>query len=154
MNVNVTSSQMNPRRIVAGFVLVFAIAGCSSSQQTSAADSVKQLDAACTKVRELNAQVDALNLDDKGSAALDDPTTKALLDETAAATAELAKRVDTVATNNQGAVGKLKRGFDKNRKLINEISSFATSESKDSMADKARKLRKVADIIGADSCAK
>jgi outer membrane murein-binding lipoprotein Lpp len=142
------------RRAALVAAIVIAVSGCSSSQQKSAADSVKQLDAACTKVRDLNAQVDALNLEDKGAAALDDPKTKELLDETAAATAELAKQVDTAATNNQGAIGKLKRGFDKNRKLINEVSSFATSESKESLADKARKLRKVADIIGADSCAK
>ncbi len=134
--------------------LVITASGCSSSQQQSAAESVKRLDAACTKVRDLNAQVDALNLDDKGAAALDDPKTKELLDQTAAATTELAKQVDTAAANNQGAIGKLKRGFDKNRKLIDEVSSFAASESKDSLADKARKLRKIADIVGADSCAK
>jgi hypothetical protein len=134
-------------------MVVGMLSSCSSSQQQSAADSVKQLDAACTKVRDLNAKVDSLHLEEKGASALDDPNTKKLLDEASVATADLAKQVDRAATKDQGPIGNLKRGFDKNRKLIDDISSFAETESKDSLADKARKLRKVADIIGADSCA-
>jgi outer membrane murein-binding lipoprotein Lpp len=147
---------MGFRKVAIGAVATLftcGLASCSSSQQTAASDSVKQVDAACAKVRELNNQVDALNLDDKTSKALDDPNTVELLQKAADATPDLSNKVNEAATQNQGRLGKLKATFDNNRELISEVSDFAATESKDSLRDKARQLRKVADIVGADACA-
>jgi outer membrane murein-binding lipoprotein Lpp len=129
------------------------LTGCSSAQQQSAADSVTQLNDACAKVRELNTQVQALNLDDKGQAALDDPKAKALLDEASKATQDLATQLDAKAKADGGKLGELRRKYEDNKKVIGEVASFAKDESKDSLKDKARRLKKVADIVGADNCA-
>ncbi len=137
----------------AGGLLVAVLGACSSAQQEASSDSVKQVDAACAKVRELNTQVDALNLDDKTSAALNDPKTVELLQKASDATSELADTINQAASNDKGRLGKLKKSFDDNRKLIDDLSKFAADESKDSLQDKARKLRKIADLVGADSCA-
>lgn len=144
---------MGFRIVAVGTLLAGVLVSCSSAQQSAASDSVKQVDAACAKVRELNTQVDALNLDDKTSKALDDPNTVELLQKAADATADLSDKINAAATQNQGRLSKLKKTFDNNRELINDLSDFAATESKDSLKDKARQLRKVADIVGADACA-
>ncbi len=143
----------SPKRLVVSCIAVFTLASCSSGQQQTAKESVEQIDASCKKVRELNEEIEALNLDETGSKALDDPKTQELLEKAASATSELSKQIEEAANKDEGAIGKLKRSFDKNRELIDDVVDFAETESKDSLRDKARQLRKVADIVGADSCA-
>jgi outer membrane murein-binding lipoprotein Lpp len=132
-------------------VLVF-LAGCSSSSPT-ATESISKLNESCAKVRELNEQVQALNLDEKGQAALDDPKAKELLDEAAKATEELQTQLDAKAKADDGKLGELRRKYEDNKETIGDVADFAATESKDTLKDKARQLKKVADIIGADNCA-
>ncbi len=130
-----------------------ALAGCSSANQQNATESITKLNDACAKVRDLNDQVQALNLDDKGEAALEDPKAKALLDEASKAAAELSAQLDAKAKADSGKLGELRRKYEDNKKVIGEVASFAKDETKDSLQDKARRLKKVADIVGADDCA-
>jgi outer membrane murein-binding lipoprotein Lpp len=133
--------------------LTIVATGCSSTSQQTATESITKLNDACAKVRDLNDQVQALNLDDKGEAALDDPKAKALLDEASKAAAELSTQLDGKAKADGGKLGELRRKYEDNKTVIGEVASFAKDESKDSLKDKARRLKKVADIVGADNCA-
>jgi hypothetical protein len=134
-------------------LLAALLVGCSTAQKEAAGDSVTQLNAACAKVRELNKEVEALNLDEKGLEALDDPETKKLLDEASKAASELATQLETKSKENTGKLGDLVRKYDENKELIGEVADFAADESKDSMKDKVRRLKRVADLVGADNCA-
>ncbi len=110
------------------------------------------LDAACQRVREVNSQLEALNLDEKGAEIMKDPKVNDLLKQSSEATKDLANKVDAVAAADKGRVGQLRNTFDKNKELIGKIGSFVASESIDEARDNARKFRKLADIIGAESC--
>jgi hypothetical protein len=140
-------AQVKSARIALVSVLC-ALSACSTSSKQAVAD----LDAACQKVREVNAQVAALKLDEKGAEVMKDPKVNELLKQSSEATKDLANKVDAVATADQGRVGQLRNSFEKNKDLIGKIGSFVASESIDEARDKARKLRKLADIIGAESC--
>ena len=82
-----------------------------------------------------------------------DPRVNDLLKESSEATSDLAKKVDAAATKDQGRIGQLRKTFEKNKELIGKVGDFVVSESIDDARDKARKLRKLADMIGADACA-
>ncbi len=135
--------------VMSGLVLT----SCSSANQQSAKESIAQLNEACAKVRDLNEQVQALNLDDKGKAALDDPETKKLLEDASKAAGDLAEQLDSQAKSDGGKLGELRRKYEDNKELIGEVADFAADESKDSAQDKARRLKRVADLVGADNCA-
>jgi signal transduction histidine kinase len=130
-----------------------ALVSCSSAQKQAAGDSVTQLNAACAKVRELNKELEALNLDEKGLEALEDPKTKKLLDDASQAASELATELEAKSQESTGKLGELVRKYDENKELIGEVADFAADESKDSMKDKVRRLKRVADLVGADNCA-
>jgi hypothetical protein len=127
-----------------------ALSACSTSSKQAVAD----LDAACQKVRDVNAQVAALKLDEKGAEVMKDPKVNDLLKESSEATKDLANKVDAAAAADKGRIGQLRNSFEKNKELIGKVGSFVASESIDEARDKARKLRKLADIIGAESCTK
>jgi hypothetical protein len=127
-----------------------ALSACSTSSKQAVAD----LDAACQKVRDVNAQVAALKLDEKGAEAMKDPKVNDLLKQSSEATKDLANKVDAAAAADKGRIGQLRNSFEKNKELIGKVGSFVASESIDEARDKARKLRKLADIIGAESCTK
>jgi hypothetical protein len=131
------------------FVSVLCVlSACSTGSKQAVAD----LDAACQKVRDVNAQVAALKLEEKGAEVMQDPKVNELLKQSSEATKDLANKVNAVAAADKGRVGQLRNSFEKNRDLIGKIGSFVASESIDEARDKARKLRKLADIIGAESC--
>jgi hypothetical protein len=125
-----------------------ALSACS----TSPGEAVADLDAACQRVRDVNAQVEALELEKKGAEIMDDPRVNDLLKQSSEATKDLANKVDAVASADKGRIGQLRNSFEKNKELIGKIGSFVKSESIDEARDNARKLRKLADIIGAESC--
>ena len=79
---------------------------------------------------------------------MNDPRVNDLLKQGADATKELAQKADA----NKGKLGQLRRSFETNKDLIGKVGSFVVSESIDDARDKARKFRKVADIVGADAC--
>jgi hypothetical protein len=125
-----------------------ALSACS----TSPGEAVADLDVACQRVRDVNAQVEALELEKKGAEIMDDPRVNDLLKQSSEATKDLANKVDAVASADKGRIGQLRNSFEKNKELIGKIGSFVKSESIDEARDNARKLRKLADIIGAESC--
>ena len=110
------------------------------------------MNVACAKVKDVRAQIDSLHLDDKGQEAMNDPRVNDLLKQGSDATKELAQKADAAANANTGRIGQLRRSFETNRDLIGKVGSFVVSESIDDARDKARKFRKVADIVGADGC--
>jgi hypothetical protein len=140
-------AKVRSARIALASVLC-ALSACSTSSKEAVAD----LDAACQRVRDVNAQVTALKLDEKGAEIMKDPKVNDLLKQSSEATKDLANKVDAVAAADKGRVGQLRATFEKNKDLIGKIGSFVASESIDEARDNARKLRKLADIIGAESC--
>jgi uncharacterized Ntn-hydrolase superfamily protein len=137
---------------ISSLAIAMSLSACSSSSP-SAAENIQKLNESCAKVRELNEQVQALNLDEKGEAALNDPKAKELLDEAAKATEELRTQLDTKVQADDDKLGDLRRKYEANKETIGDVADFAASESQDTIKDKARQLKKVADIIGADNCA-
>jgi outer membrane murein-binding lipoprotein Lpp len=130
-------------------VLALSIAGCSSTGSVSAAD----VNTACQKVREVNREIADLKLDEKGAEIMKDSRVNDLLKKSAEVTKDLASKVDSLAAKDKGAIGSLRDSFTRNKELLKNIGSFIASESIDEARDKARKLRKLADLIGAKDCA-
>jgi hypothetical protein len=128
--------------------VVCALSACS----TSSKEAVANLDTACQRVRDVNEQIKALDLDNKGEEIMKDPRVNDLLKQSSEATKDLANKVDAVAAADKGRLGQLRNTFEKNKELIGKIGSFVASESADEARDNARKFRKLADIIGAESC--
>lgn len=132
-------------------LLIGVLSSCSSESPKQAAES---LNAACEKVRQVNSEIEALDLDARGQEAMDDPRVNELLKASSDAAKDLAEKVDDAASAGDGRLGQLRRTVEKNKDLIGKIGSFVASESIDEARDNARKFRKLADIIGADACAK
>ena len=130
-------------------VLTGALSSCST---TSPQQATENLNAACDKVRQVNSEIEALKLDERGQEAIDDPRVNELLQASSEAAKDLADKVDDAASAEEGRLGRLRRSVENNKDLIAKIGSFVASESIDEARDSARKFRKLADLIGADAC--
>ena len=135
------------------FTLLFVAISLGVTSCSSSLVSAGDVNAACQKVRDVNQEISDLRLDEKGAEIMKDSRVNELLKKSSEATKDLASKVDSLAAKDQGRIGQLRDTFNRNKDLIGKIGSFIASESIDEARDKARKLRKIADMIGAKDCA-